>query len=98
MKHDLKRGHVSGQRGAAMAAGMLAAALCPGLVLAAEANTRLDTVQVVGEQATRGTLATGASTIGKTWQQLRDIPQSVTVINQQLIADQGADSLKDALK
>ncbi|MGL6071227.1 TonB-dependent receptor, partial [Craterilacuibacter sp.] len=83
---------------AAMAAGMLAAALCPGLVLAAEANTRLDTVQVVGEQATRGTLATGASTIGKTWQQLRDIPQSVTVINQQLIADQGADSLKDALK
>ncbi|MCP9759160.1 TonB-dependent siderophore receptor [Aquitalea sp. S1-19] len=97
MKQDLKRNGLAGQRGATLAAGMLAAALCPALVQAAEQAQRLDAVQVVGEQATRGTLATGASTIGKTWQQLRDIPQSVTVINQQLIADQGADTLKEAL-
>ncbi|MXR35922.1 TonB-dependent siderophore receptor [Neisseriaceae bacterium B2N2-7] len=98
MKQDLKRNGLAGQRGATLAAGMLAAALCPALVQAAEQAQRLDAVQVVGEQAVRGTLATGASSIGKTWQQLRDIPQSVTVINPQLIADQGADTLKDALK
>ncbi|NDV14165.1 TonB-dependent receptor [Crenobacter caeni] len=85
-----------GQRGAVVGAGVLALALNPAFAQAAD--TRLQAVEVVGEQAQRGTLATGASTIGKTWQQLRDIPQSVTVVNQQLIEDQGADSLKDALK
>ncbi|MCL6263495.1 TonB-dependent siderophore receptor [Craterilacuibacter sp. RT1T] len=98
MKQDLKRNGLAGQRGATLAAGMLAAALCPALAQAAEQAQRLDAVQVVGEQAVRGTLATGASSIGKMQQALRDIPQSVTVINQQLIEDQGADTLKDALK
>ncbi|MGB6055016.1 MAG: TonB-dependent siderophore receptor [Burkholderiaceae bacterium] len=38
------------------------------------------------------------STVGKGNQELRDIPQSVTVVTNQLIHDQNADTLKEALR
>jgi catecholate siderophore receptor len=38
------------------------------------------------------------STVGKTPQLLRDIPQSVTVVTEQLMQDRGADNLKEALR
>ncbi|OWY38001.1 TonB-dependent siderophore receptor [Xenophilus sp. AP218F] len=82
---------------AKMAAGMLAAALSPALSQAADAPA-LPTVKVEAEKEVRGAFKTDSSGIGKTQQKLRDIPQSVTVVGKQLLEDQGADSLKDALK
>ena len=38
------------------------------------------------------------TTVGKTPQLLRDVPQSVTVVTEQLIQDRGADTLKEALR
>lgn len=83
---------------ARMAVGMLAVALSPSLALAAETGQTLETVTVEGEAPVRDTYKTVTSNIGKTKQQLRDIPQSITVVNQQLMQDQGAATLKDALR
>lgn len=83
---------------ARMAVGMLAVALSPSLALAAENGQTLETVTVEGEAPVRDTYKTVTSNIGKTKQQLRDIPQSITVVNQQLMQDQGAATLKDALR
>ena len=38
------------------------------------------------------------TTVGKSPQLLRDVPQSVTVVTEQLIQDRGADTLKEALR
>ena len=38
------------------------------------------------------------TTVGKTPQLLRDVPQAVTVVTEQLIQDRGADTLKEALR
>ncbi|RQO77418.1 TonB-dependent siderophore receptor [Aquitalea sp. FJL05] len=83
---------------ARMAVGMLAVALSPSLALAAETGQTLETVTVEGAAPVRDTYKTVTSNIGKTKQQLRDIPQSITVVNQQLMQDQGAATLKDALR
>lgn len=45
-----------------------------------------------------GSYTTGASTIGKSQQPLKDTPQSVTVITRQLLDDQNTRSLDDALR
>ncbi|MFT3800519.1 MAG: TonB-dependent siderophore receptor [Burkholderiaceae bacterium] len=45
-----------------------------------------------------GSYATGASTIGKSAQSLRETPQSVTVMTRQLLEDQNIRSLDDALR
>jgi len=45
-----------------------------------------------------GSYTTGASTIGKTAQALKETPQSVTVITRQLLDDQNIRSLDDALR
>lgn len=81
-----------------MAVGMLAVALSPSLALAAETGQTLETVTVEGEAPVRDTYKTETTSIGKTKQQLRDIPQSITVVNQQLMQDQGVATLKDALR
>lgn len=47
-----------------------------------------------GKDALRAT----TTTIGKGTQQLRDIPQSVTVVTEKLIDDRNLDTVKDALK
>ncbi|NWK77891.1 TonB-dependent siderophore receptor [Aquitalea sp. LB_tupeE] len=81
-----------------VAVGMLAVALSPSLALAAETGQTLETVTVEGEAPVRDTYKTETTSIGKTKQQLRDIPQSITVVNQQLMQDQGVATLKDALR
>lgn len=83
---------------AKIGAGMLAAALSPGLALAADAPTKLETVRVEGETPVRGSLKTESSAIGKLNQKLKDIPQSVTVLSKQLLEDQAVSNLKDALR
>jgi catecholate siderophore receptor len=44
------------------------------------------------------TYQSGVTTVGKTPAAAKDIPQSLTVINEKLIHDQGRDSFKEALK
>ena len=64
-------------------------------------ETTLPTV-VVREQAMapegKDALQATETTIGKGKQQLRDIPQSVTVVTEKLIDDRNLDTLKEALK
>ena len=100
MKQSLQQSPHLAQRKlpARMAVGMLAVALSPSLVLAAETGQTLETVTVEGDAPVRDTYKTETTSIGKTKQQLRDIPQSITVVNQQLMQDQAAATLKDALR
>lgn len=100
MKQSLQQSPHLAQRKlpARMAVGMLAVALSPSLALAAETGQTLETVTVEGDAPTRDTYKTETTSIGKTKQQLRDIPQSITVVNQQLMQDQGVATLKDALR
>lgn len=49
-------------------------------------------------QEGKDTLRATSSTIGKGNQQLRDIPQSVTVVTEKLINDRNLDTVKEALK
>jgi catecholate siderophore receptor len=50
------------------------------------------------EPAGKDTLRATTTTIGKGRQELRDMPQSVTVVTEKLIDDRNLDTLKDALK
>ncbi|HVK31164.1 MAG TPA: TonB-dependent siderophore receptor [Burkholderiaceae bacterium] len=52
------------------------------------------TAEPSGKEALRAT----TTSIGKGRQELRDIPQSVTVVTEKLIDDRNVDTLKDALK
>lgn len=86
---------------ARLTAGMLAAALSPALTYAAGTtadSAELETVSVTAEQPLRGSYKTETSNIGKQKQALKDIPQAITVVNRQLLDDQLASNLKDALK
>lgn len=100
MKNRLMRSEYLGQHKlpASVAAGMLAVALSPALAAGSESTQTLDTVTVEGDAPVRGTYKTETSTIGKIKQKLRDIPQSVSVVNQQLMQDQGAATMKEALR
>ncbi|MDF0605507.1 TonB-dependent siderophore receptor [Neisseriaceae bacterium TC5R-5] len=81
-----------------LAISLLAAALCPSLAVAANEATQLETIRVEGEQNARGSLQTESSSIGKTKQKLKDIPQSISVVPKQLLEDQATSNLKDALR
>ena len=50
------------------------------------------------ERAGNQSIRTTTTTIGKGQQQLRDIPQSVTVVTEKLIDDRNLDTLKETLK
>jgi catecholate siderophore receptor len=80
---------------------MLAASTGAWSQTAPPAATTLSTV-VVQEQAepTQGkdTLRATTTNIGKGQQQLRDIPQSITVITEKLMDDRNLDTVKDALR
>src|SRR5215203_4994825 len=80
---------------------MLAASTGAWAQAAPPAATTLSTV-VVQEQAepTQGkdTLRAPTTHIGKGQQQLRDIPQSITVITEKLMDDRNLDTVKDALR
>ncbi len=70
---------------------------------ASEGRTALPTVNVrddlLGTTTEHtGSYTTGASTIGKSAQALKETPQSVTVITRQLLDDQNIRSLDDALR
>ena len=53
--------------------------------------------QVAAEPAGKDTLQATETRIGKGKQDLRDVPQSVTVVTERLIDDRNLDTLKDAL-
>jgi catecholate siderophore receptor len=74
------------------------AAARPETAAAQVANSEtLPTIDVQGKLDQPGYQAQ-KTTVGKGSQLLRDIPQSVTVVTQQLMHDQNADTLKEALR
>lgn len=80
---------------------MLAASTGAWAQTAAQPAPTLSTVVVQEKaEATQGkdTLRTTTTTIGKGNQQLRDIPQSITVVTEKLIDDRNLDTLKEALR
>ena len=83
-----------------LGASLLAASLCPSLSLAETAmpEATLESIQVEAQQPVRGTFNNSVTHIGKQKQALKDIPQSITVVNQQVLQDQGVTNLKDALR
>ncbi|GGY00862.1 TonB-dependent receptor [Vogesella alkaliphila] len=85
-----------------MMAGVLAVSLAPGLALADDAKSsdtaQLETIKVQAEQAPRGSYNAATTTLGKQKQALKDVPQAVSVVTRQLIADQGDINMKDVLK
>jgi catecholate siderophore receptor len=54
--------------------------------------------KAAAEPTGKDTLRATTTSIGKGKQELRDIPQSVTVVTEKLIDDRNVDTLKDALK
>lgn len=85
-----------------MLASVLAVSLAPGLALADDAKSsdtaQLETIKVQAEQAPRGSYNAASTTLGKQKQALKDVPQAVSVVTRQLIADQGDINMKDVLK
>ncbi|MCK6424038.1 MAG: TonB-dependent receptor [Burkholderiaceae bacterium] len=82
-----------------------AAASAPAASAAAVADTvvgetrlRKITVKGRGEAPGKDSLKAETTRIGKGRQELRDIPQSVTVVTEKLILDRHLDTLKDTLK
>jgi len=65
---------------------------------AAETTLRKITVKGRGEVAGKDSLKVETTRIGKGKQELRDIPQSITVVTEKLVLDRHLDTLKDALK
>ena len=63
----------------------------------ASAPTTLETVEVTGK-LDRDHVRTDTTTIGKLATPLRDVPQSITVINRAMLNAQGTTSLSDALR
>ncbi len=92
-----------------LAAGMLAMALSPALAYAAEpakadadnkeAAKTLAPVKVIGTQGERVQGYKAETTrLGRMKQELKDVPQAVSVVTHDLMAEQGAANLKDVLK
>ncbi|WP_333700674.1 TonB-dependent receptor, partial [Rivihabitans pingtungensis] len=92
-----------------LAAGMLAMALSPALAYAAEpakadadnkeATKTLAPVKVIGTQGERVQGYKAETTrLGRMKQELKDVPQAVSVVTHDLMAEQGAANLKDVLK
>ncbi len=77
-------------------AGAQTAPAAPAASVVAGSET-LPTIDVKGKQEDPGYQAQ-KSTVGKGNQELRDIPQSVTVVTEQLMQDQNAHTLKEALR
>ncbi|MGX2039628.1 TonB-dependent receptor [Methylocaldum sp. MU1018] len=79
------------------------ACACDAAVAADEGVVTLDQVKVIGEAAdsggdTRGYVAKRTSTATKTDTPLIDVPQSITVITQDLIKDQSMKSIADSVR
>lgn len=65
--------------------------------VAAETTLPAVTVEVETEKTSKETYQATTTRIGKSNQELRDIPQSVTVVTERLIDDRNLDTLKDTL-
>jgi catecholate siderophore receptor len=63
-----------------------------------EQEKELKPVTVTGERVREDSYQPGLTSVGKTPQLLRDIPQSVTVIPSSLIHDRAADTFREALR
>ncbi len=83
----------------AQALGLLTLSLTIGAAPVVAAETTLSTVRVEAsaERSAKETLQAVTTKIGKGKQELRDIPQSVTVVTERLIDDRHLDTFKDAL-
>jgi catecholate siderophore receptor len=79
---------------AALAAGLV---LSPAATLAAEATADTPTVEGVTVTASAGGYV-AANSLGKLPADLKDVPQSITVLDRNLLQSQGMTSLSDALK
>ena len=91
-KHAVKHTHLIG-------AGLLAAAMSPVWAETSAGSAQIGSIEVVGErQSQRGSYQPAKTTIGKRNLDPQALPQSVTIINQQLLRDQAATNLKGALK
>ena len=80
--------------------GAAIAAALPMKAAAQQADTVLPQVKVEGARDERrgDGYQPGVTSIGKTPQLLRDIPQSVTIVPEQLIFDRNADTFREALR
>lgn len=81
------------------AGSLLAVPLAAAATIAAAAETTLPTVTVEAEaeKTSKETYQATKTRIGKGEQELRDIPQSVTVVTERLIDDRNLDTLKETL-
>jgi catecholate siderophore receptor len=80
-------------------AGTAYAQQAPATPPAATKDSALPEVKVTGKRDRESTgYNPGTSAVGKFEQDLKDIPQSVTVVPEQLIHDRNADTLKEALR
>ncbi len=86
----------------ATVAGLLGTLAAPAFADTAANTQVLQPVNVTGQNSTGRTPQNGYAgnftSVGKGSQQQRDIPQSTTVITQEVLKDTGATSLKDALR
>ncbi|MFT3819372.1 MAG: TonB-dependent siderophore receptor [Rubrivivax sp.] len=93
---------LSANADAQSAAAPAAAASAPAATTVAQARseTVMPVVTVTGAREPQGkdSLQATTSTIGKGKQELRDIPQSVTVVTEKLIDDRHLDTMKEVLK
>ena len=80
-----------------VSAGLLAAAMSPAIAHA-ENESRLETIEVQSDKVIRSGYKAPNTTIGKRTQDVQNIPQSATVINQQVMQDQATTDLKEALR
>lgn len=82
-----------------LVAGTTAVLLVTGNAFADAADTTLPTVRVEAttETSAKDTLQATTTRIGKGKQELRDVPQSVTVVTERLIDDRNLDTMKEVL-
>src|SRR5256885_2110495 len=86
-------GIVARRHGAVLAAGLI---LTPAMALAAEADAPAGVAGVIVTASAGGYQATNS--LAKLPADLKDVPQSVTVLNRNLLQAQGVSSLSEALK
>ncbi|MFM6922114.1 MAG: TonB-dependent receptor plug domain-containing protein, partial [Polynucleobacter victoriensis] len=90
-----KSGHLHGI-GAAVAAMLMAPAVSMAQAEETKVLNQID-VKSTYEQGAVG-YNSSTTTVGKTTQAVKDIPQAITIVPKELIQDKNNDNLKDALR
>lgn len=83
--------------GALLLAGSLGAAAQDGAGDAVKSLKPITISERLDDESGKDTLRASATSIGKGKQELRDIPQSITVVTEKLVDDRNLDTLKDVL-